>query len=188
MLSKRSLETLSVSEYRNVFRFPVIEYYKDVGFDFDVEPFDVLAEEFIELYHFDKSGNCELFTNAESTLDSINSTGITQAVLSASKKSNLLSQMSEFNIDGYFDEVLGLTDIFAKSKLDVGKDYISRKNVDKALLVGDTKHDYEVAQALGADCVLIPNGHQSRAVLESCGAPLLDDILYVVEYVNDATC
>ena len=185
MLSKRRIKTLrDISEYRSVFRFPVIEYYRDVGFDFDIEPFDVLAEEYIELYHTDKSGNCELFTNAEGVLDSINSMGITQVVLSASEKSNLLSQMSGFNIGSYFDEVLGLTDIYAKSKLDIGKDYMLRKNIGKVLLIGDTKHDYEVAQALGADCVLISNGHQGRATLESCGVIVLDDISHVVEYID----
>jgi len=189
MLAKRNIKTLqNIIEYHNVFRFPIIDYYRDAGFDFDVESFDVLAEEYVELYHSNKSGNSKLFSNTECILNSINDMGITQVVLSASEKNNLLLQMSEFNIEDYFDEVLGIADIYAKSKLDVGKDYILRKNVSNALLIGDTKHDFEVAQALGADCVLIPNGHQSRAVLESCGVPVLDDISCVVEYIGNTNC
>ena len=49
MLANRDLKPLgSVSEYRNVFCFPIIEYYKNVGFDFEKEPFETLAEEYAE--------------------------------------------------------------------------------------------------------------------------------------------
>ena len=42
------------------------------------------------------------------------------------------------------------------------------------LLIGDTTHDYEVACQLGADCVLLPAGHQSKQRLVSCGAKVRD--------------
>ena len=32
----------------------------------------------------------------------------------------------------------------------------------KVLLIGDTIHDYEVAQGLNTDCLLISNGHQNN--------------------------
>ncbi|MDR2569759.1 MAG: HAD family hydrolase, partial [Oscillospiraceae bacterium] len=87
----------------------------------------------------------------------------------------------------YFDELLGLSDIYAKSKIDIGLDYLSRKNAEKAILIGDTIHDYEVASALGIDCVLIPNGHQSREMLFSCNVPILDDISFVPKYLLDCS-
>ena len=33
---------------------------------------------------------------------------------------------------------------------------------DKIILIGDTDHDYEVAQNLKIDCLLISHGHQSN--------------------------
>lgn len=84
----------------------------------------------------------------------------------------------------FLDEMLGISDIYAKSKIEIGLDYISRKNVSKAVLIGDTKHDYEVAKSLGVDCVLIPNGHQSKDVLLSCNVPIINDISRVVEYIS----
>jgi phosphoglycolate phosphatase-like HAD superfamily hydrolase len=37
------------------------------------------------------------------------------------------------------------------------------------LVVGDTRHDAEVAAALGADCILVLTGHQSEAMLGGSG-------------------
>ena len=50
----------------------------------------------------------------------------------------------------------------------------------KSYLVGDTEHDYEVARAMHADCILIANGHQSKARLQARGVPVLDDIRSLV--------
>ena len=184
MLAKRGSQTLqSVADYHTAFCFPIIKYYENVGFNFVSEPFEALAKEYIALYHAGKSGNCGLYPNAEATLKSIHQSDITQIILSASEMGNLLSQLSEFDIAHYFDETLGLSDIYAKSKIDIGLDYMARKGVNNAILIGDTQHDYEVAKALGADCVLIASGHQSKGVLLSCGVPVLDDISSIDKYL-----
>ncbi len=82
--------------------------------------------------------------------------------------------MKPFNIDSFFDEILGIPDIFATSKIDMGKSYIQRVKPKKAVLIGDTVHDKEVADALGVDCILVANGHQSKNVLISCEAVVVD--------------
>ena len=38
-LYKRKMPTLSESEYKDIFCFPVEDYYKNIGFDFEKEPF-----------------------------------------------------------------------------------------------------------------------------------------------------
>ena len=184
MLGSRDFRLLSsVAEYHGVFCFPVIEYYKKIGFDFETEPFECLAEEYMALYHVGKTGGCRLDENAEFVLAEIQKKGIEQSILSASETSNLLSQIGEFDIVCYFDAILGLSDIYAKSKLDIGLDYIVKKRIKNVLLIGDTEHDYEVARALGADCLLVAAGHQSKERLMACGAPVLDSLLQIVEYV-----
>jgi len=172
-----------LSEYHSVFGFPIIDYYRRVGFDFDVEPFEDLAVEFMELYRSNHNGGCKLHRGAEDVLKTINDANITQVLLSASAMDDLLSQVSAFDIKKYFDELLGLTDIYAKSKIDIGLDYIKRKGITNAILIGDTKHDFEVAQALGVDCALIPSGHQSKETLLTCGVPVLDDISGIVDII-----
>ena len=41
-----------------------------------------------------------------------------------------------------------------------------------ALFIGDTDHDVETADAVGAPCVLLAGGHQSFEVLSRCGVPV----------------
>ena len=184
MLAKRNIKILNgVSEYHNAFCFPIKNYYKNIGFDFEKEPFENIAKEYIFLYHSEKTGNCRLNNDAEFVLESIQRKQVRQLILSASEADNLLSQINEFEIHHYFDEILGLSDIYAKSKIKIGLDYLARERVESGLLIGDTEHDYEVANALGVDCLLIATGHQSKEKLLACGVPVLDSLSQVLEYI-----
>ena len=185
MLRKRQMRVLgSVEEYHKVFGFPIVDYYRRVGFDFREESFDELADEYIRLYHSERSGNCKLHENAEAVLEGLQERQIRQVILSASEVGNLMLQMSGFHIQHYFEEILGLSDIYAASKIDVGRAYLSGKEICNAVLIGDTAHDFEVAKALGVECLLIARGHQSREQLLVYEVPVLDDISQVIEYVR----
>lgn len=184
MLKKRSLKTLeSLEEYHKAFCFPIINYYRNVGFDFKIDSFETLAAEYIELYHSNQSGHCKLHENVENILSVVQNRNVAQIILSASQIDNLLSQIGELNILKYFDAILGISDIYAKSKIQIGQEYVKKKNIKKAILIGDTLHDYEVAQALEVDCLLIANGHQSETLLRTSSAPVLEDITDVLSYL-----
>lgn len=185
MLEKRGLAPLAgVADYHRVFRFPVIEYYRSVGFDFDKEPFEALAEEYMALYHAGDATNCGLHEEAEATLRAVQGRGVRQVILSASQVDNLNTQLSRFDIAWYFDDVLGISDIYAKSKVEAGQAYIRREKPGRVLMVGDTTHDHEVALALGADCLLVAKGHQSAEALAGCGVPVLGDAAQVLEHLG----
>ena len=49
------------------------------------------------------------------------------------------------------------------------------------ILVGDTNHDWEVAEALGVDCLLLTNGHQDMGTLSSFAAPKINELCEVLE-------
>ncbi|MCL2697461.1 MAG: HAD hydrolase-like protein [Oscillospiraceae bacterium] len=182
MLLRRKLKTFDgICDYHEVFSFPVIDYYRKIGFDFEKEPFEDLAVEYVEDYY---SGSFKLHENAEDILRIIHEKGIKQAILSASEINYLNAQLSGFDITKYFDEILGISNILAGSKTEAGREFIKRNNVKNALFVGDTEHDFETAKMLGADCVLIARGHQSRERLMRLGAPVLDNITGVLEYLN----
>ncbi|MCL1823032.1 MAG: HAD hydrolase-like protein [Oscillospiraceae bacterium] len=181
MLLKRGLKTFkNINEYRNIFCFPVIDYYKKIGFDFEKEPFEELAAEFISLYHSYENNSFKLHNHAEAVLREIHMKGITQIILSASETDNLLHQMSGFDIRQYFDEILGISDIYAVSKTEMGLDYVKRNQLKCGLLIGDTEHDFETAEKLKLDCILIANGHQSREKLITCGVPVFNEISEVL--------
>ena len=120
-----------------------------------------------------------LHVDAAEALARFAAAGVRQAVLSATRRDMLESQIARFPIRAYFTDVLGLSDIYARSKEAVGLDYLARCGVPAAstLMIGDTLHDAEVARAMGTECVLVARGHQSRETLLTAGVPVMDTLL-----------
>ena len=175
MLARRGLPRMSLEKYRRVFSFPVEDYYRKIGFDLEAESFADLSVEFIGLYG-GKERNYTLHRGVPAALDLMDAKGVLQAVLSASEQGNLEAQMAEFGLADRFAAVLGIGDIYARSKLERGRCFLAQLGRPRCLLIGDTTHDREVAQALGADCLLLAHGHQCREVLAGAGAPVLENL------------
>jgi len=175
MLDKRNLPLLSVNDYKDVFSFPVKNYYQKIGFDFEVEPFEIPALEFIERYNEQMNG-CSLHQNSLIVLSYFQSVGIRQFVLSAMKQDALEDCLNHQQISHFFEHVSGLDNHYAASKMENGRRLISGLNLNIAelVLIGDTVHDFEVATELGCQCILIANGHQSREVLQATGVLVID--------------
>ncbi len=175
LLDKRGLPLLTVDGYKDVFSFPVKDYYQKIGFDFELEPFEVPASEFIVSYN-SKVNNCRLHPDSLPILDYFQSLGIRQFILSAMHQDTLDQCMTHYQIDHFFEHVSGLDNHYAASKIENGHRLISdlELNVAEMVLIGDTVHDYEVASELGCRCVLVANGHQSREVLQTTGAWVID--------------
>ena len=55
-------------------------------------------------------------------------------------------------------------------------DILSNAKENKILLIGDTIHDYEVAQGLNTDCILVSNGHQNNEKLKSLNIPVYNNL------------
>ena len=184
LLVKRNKPLLAdMAAYHRAFCFPITDYYQHVGFDFSEEPFEVLAQEFISLYHGEGSTNLKLHDHAEYVLRTIQGKQFSQSILSASFQDNLVTQLAPYGIRQYFDEILGIADVYGKSKVEIGLAYLERNNVQNGLLIGDTVHDFEVAQAMRIHCVLIAHGHQSKDALLSCNVPVFDHLDEVLEYL-----
>lgn len=173
LLAKRKLPTLTLEHYREIFSFPIIQYYEKLGFDFAQESFESIGTEFITLYEKMRS-QCSLMPDAPKTLNKLSQLGLTQSVLSASKQDYLLEAIRSYGVDATFTEINGINNHYASSKIDIGMDFIARNKMDpsKILLIGDTTHDADVAASIGADCCLIPNGHQSQKRLAASGVPI----------------
>ena len=174
MLSKRGLRTVDgIEEYRRLFRFPIIDYYRLAGFDFDKDDYyTVLAPEWIRLYT-ERMGNCGLCPEVADTISRVFNMGLPQVVLSATEREQLVGQLNVLGVRHYFHEVLGLDNIHAHSKAELAVRWKERNPEAVPLFVGDTEHDAETARAIGADCVLYTGGHQAKERLETCGYPLI---------------
>ena len=184
MLHKRNLPLMSHKHYQETFNFPIVDYYRNLGFDFTTESFESLGTEFILEYERRRL-ECKLQRNAIDVLESINNYGITQSLLSAYKQNTLEEIVEHFQLRRFFIKVIGLDNHYANSKIDNGKHWIEKLNFNsyEVLLVGDTIHDYEVVEEIGTDCVLIPSGHHPKEKLKICGVQILDsltDILHLL--------
>ena len=97
-------------------------------------------------------------------------------MLSASSLEPLKQQLKELEIEEYFDEVLGIDNIYAGSKVDIGLKWIKDKDPNECLMIGDSLHDKEVADAMNVRCVLVAKGHQAKDILIQECANVVDDI------------
>lgn len=177
LLEKRSLPSLSTDRYREVFTFPVKDYYRKIGFDFDTEPFEIPAREYIDIYNRDVS-SCGLQSSATDVLQRLQSKDVRQLILSAMEQKPLVENVKQNNIFPFFELVCGLDNHYAASKLDNGKQLLEDAAVSpkEVLLIGDTIHDFEVAKAIGCNCLLVANGHQSHERLAETGCEVIDSL------------
>ena len=143
MLGRRGLPLLSVEDYKEKFGFPVIDFYDRVGFDMEKESFHELSVDFVETY--DKyAGEVGLNEGVREVLAGIQQTGVKQYVLSALRE-----------------------DLLA-GKIERGQQMLQTCPIvpEDTLMVGDTIHDAEVADALGFDCILFAGGHNNEERLQ----------------------
>ena len=183
-LVKRSLPAISLKTYREIFTFPVKDYYIKAGFDFKDESFEKIGKDFIDEYEIRKT-NCSLFPNTMEILSRIKLMNIKQYLLSAYKHDTLEKLIEHFNLSQYFESINGLNHIYADGKLELGKRLMQEirehDKEGKTLLIGDTVHDYEVALEIGADCFLISTGHQDESKLRVLDIPVLSNIKEVLK-------
>ena len=186
LLVNNDLKPLSSLEaYRNVFDFPIQSYYEKVGFDFSKKSYATLAQSYMADYQ-EKSYSCHLTDMAVSTLALARELGYSQTILSASKKEYLDAQVQQYSIEEYVDGVLGIQDIYANSKQKLAQSFVEGCNQkDEIWFVGDSIHDYEVAHSVGAHCILVTSGHQSRDRLLKCGVPVFDNTKECLEYIHE---
>jgi len=182
LLKSKNIKTLSLEDYRLIFDFPVKNYYAKAGFNFDEYSFEEIGKQWMDEYEIRK-GETLLFEGTKDVLDYISSLGIGQSVLSAYSLHTLIEIINKHGLTQYFKNITGLDHIYATSKLDIGRELIKKIDVplQNIVLIGDTIHDHEVASDLGIQCILIANGHQSRARLISSGFPVLNDIRELIQ-------
>ena len=184
MLSKRGLPTLPDEEsYRRVFGFPIDAYYRRLGFDFEKEDYDtVLAPEWVALYLAGEN-SCVVRDGVAYVMGRIRERGLHQIMLSASNRTQLEAQLTRLGLKEDFEEILGLDNIHARSKMALAMEWKERNPHARPLFVGDTEHDAHVADGIGADCILVAGGHQSVDRLKACGKPIISTVSELLAYI-----
>ena len=158
------LPAISMEYYRETFRFPIANFYESLGYEeLSPEDFHTKAQWFNKRY-CERLQETRLYRGTEELLREIKGLGKMQSVLSLAEQSSLQTALKHFRVDVYFDHICGIADIYGRSKVERGRELLQLcPEVPKAatLLIGDTDHDLEVAEALGIEALLVADGHQS---------------------------
>ena len=160
MLARRGLPAMDRARYHAVFDFPVRDYYARLGLAVDDENFHALSVEFIGAYEARRL-EPRLQPDAADLLAAIARRGITQSILSAYHHASLQAVVRHHGVHGHFTELHGLDDIYAHSKVALGRACLATLRIPprEVLLIGDTLHDHAVARELGTACALVAHGH-----------------------------
>lgn len=184
LLQARQIPVLELTRYREIFTFPVKDYYHAAGFDFEREPFEIPAEEFIVEYKrlLPRAG---LFTDAEDTLQHFREKGFRQYIVSAMEQTALEQSIAERGITGFFNGIYGIENNLAYSKTHRAKQLIESEGIDtsKTIMIGDTLHDGEVAGELGVEIIFISRGHQNADRLSQNGNRIFPDLKAMVKFL-----
>ena len=185
LLAERGIPTIpDKTAYRKRFDFPIIDYYKELGFNFDTDPYEELAELWVELYMRDLP-TARLFPDVISTLDFFDGAGVKQSVISASERDMLTSQLKGLGIYERFEEIMGIDNIYGDSKLDLARDWRRRHPDERVMFIGDTTHDCESAEILGADCFIVCAGHMCRERFDGGKYKIFDSLSDLVRYLKE---
>jgi phosphoglycolate phosphatase len=171
----RGLLPLSREEYRARFGFPVRAFYESIGFDFSSHDYAALSRDFIAEYR-GRAAEMRVTDDARGTLARLAEKGVVHVVVSAMEAGLLGEMLDEHGVRPALRGFFGTRDHGAGSKVGLGLEAMRHAAADPAtaVVVGDTLHDLELAQAIGCRAVLFAGGHQERRRLERTGVPVID--------------
>lgn len=182
MLARRNMKTITEQQYVTLFEHPVTEFYEAIGFNLSEISFDQITKEFGSGYA-SGCGACGLQRGTVDALNTLKSRGLSQSILSASHREPLEQNVRRHGVRGYFMELVGLDNYYAHSKIEQGISFLKRLPYDpqEIVLIGDTTHDFAVAQKLGCACLLVSHGHQSASRLATTGAAVFESLDSLLE-------
>ena len=176
LLARRQMPLIENREqYQALFCYPIQSFYEKLGYDFKRDDYQALCHEWVDEYK-KRIESAKLQAGALELLEKLKENGIKQVVLSASEEKMLKSQIAALKIGGYFDEILGVDTFHISDKTEIGRQWITKLRPGRAVLLGDTVHDCEVAAQMGIDCILVANGHQGFETLSKLGVPVYHNL------------
>lgn len=168
LLIKRKLEIPTNKKHQQLFKFPIEDYYQNLGYDFSKESFFALHSEFLDLFK-KRLFECSLHKHVQLVLPHLNKMGISHSILSAQAQKAIEFQIKHYNISKYFTNIVGLKNDLGTSKIENAINLISKLYIErsKLVIIGDTLHDFEVSKIIGVDCILFTGGYNTIEMLKA---------------------
>ena len=176
MLEKRNMPLITIERYKEIFDFPVKRYYEALGLNTEKD-WENIAGEFIDCY-LGSLEKIKLFNDAVDTIGFLKTKGIETGILSAMQHDGLNRHVKMLRIDHFFNFVQGIEDYYAEGKTHLGRKLLTRTGLksEDILFVGDTTHDFDVANEIGCKTVLVSRGHNSSERLSATGAFVISSL------------
>ncbi|MCC6933149.1 MAG: HAD family hydrolase [Deltaproteobacteria bacterium] len=171
-LSARAMKTIDVEFYRNNFTFPVIDFYKSMGFDLQNEDMIAISKDWNDLY-YSNVNCCQLRSGVREIIYYFKEKDFSQYIVSASEHNMLNRIVDSFNLRPYFQNVMGIDNHQARGKLHLAEKIKEELRPTEMYVIGDSIHDYELSCYLGAQSILVNNGHQSEEKLRTCSKAII---------------
>ncbi len=185
MLDIRGMEPIDIDRYKECIGVPIIRFYEQV-FDIEKEDYSIVIKQYNEGYlrHLKDFG---LTDGAIEALNYFKKNGAKQVIVSSSNNEQLCMNAEKYGVSEYFDAILGAGDYFAGSKIERAREYLAENNAqkDEILVIGDLEHDAEMADTLGADCILLTSGHEHPERLKNAKTPLVNDLYELVKVIEN---
>lgn len=179
---------LSKKYYLDHFSFPVIYFYESVGFNFDKVDYNELANYFYKYYESRAFKECGLYPGLVELLTNLKEKGYRIFILSATYLDLLKVQLDYYKIFQYFDGLIAQENKYALSKEEIGRRAFIKYNIDpsETLMIGDTLHDVEVANALNINTVVsFDQGHNSKEQLLTKNKNIISNYNELFNYINN---
>lgn len=176
MLARRGAKPIAMDFYRDHFAFPVKPFYQSIGVCLEYEDWDALAREYHELYAEQPK---RLNPQAIAALERVKRAGVKQSIISALRQDLLDEATSRYGVTPYMECVYGVDNLDGASKLERALELLTRIEGADPVVIGDSLHDKEVADALKVRCVLCGQGSHAAWRLRKVaptGETLLDAV------------
>lgn len=177
LLDRRGMAQTDLNAYRQIFSFPVQAYYERLGFDFTKEDMQSLSVEYIDGYN-SRRYECALHSGTRELLADLQQRGKGQSILSAYRQDMLEETIKGYTLSSFFTHLSGTDNLQAQGKRDQGKRLLEKLQLpaDAVIMIGDTLHDLEVAEAIGCHCILVGHGHCDANRLRGHGVPVAESV------------
>lgn len=173
-----NLPPCTPEHYREIFEFPLINVYRNLGVPVD-DPvrFNKICVDFMNAYE-QKRHNCHLHDGARRFIHKVHEMGLSQSVFSAYSHKRLAPVIAEYDLNLYFSCLSGANDL-SGNKISRGPLHLRELGYDRSqvLYVGDTTHDIEAAKLMGVDCAVIYHGDLAQMSLprvSNHGVPVIE--------------
>ncbi|HZJ75176.1 MAG TPA: HAD family hydrolase [Clostridia bacterium] len=176
MLDKTGESHIDLEKYYSLMDTPIMKFYTGL-YGTDKLDFERISHSFHTSYER-RLKEIELMPFARKALSRNKNLGIKQVIVTSAKADAVERLVYRYGIRDFFEDIIGANDHKAASKIERAAQYFNEKGYSKsrALIVGDTLHDFETASVLGIDCVLITKGHQGEKILKKCGCTVIDSL------------